>query len=150
MLVNIFFDEGNITDDILHACGRNREHSRIPILVWKHPINHAVLLRSGPTLNIVKTEGVQPRDNDLSGNQLVEAVLINVLKSRQGIVELNNTQSTIEVRSYACFAIWLIISQIADMGGPPPTAHYHYQCIQSIWFTDAPLPKQTQERYPNK
>lgn len=90
------------------------------------------------------------RDIDLAGNQLIEGVLINILKSRQGHPELVTVQSSIEVNIVCLlsFAFFFNASlKIADMGTPPSAAYYHYQSIQSIWFSDTPSPERVQERY---
>lgn len=42
------------------------------------------------------------RDVDLAGNQLIEGVLINILKSRQGNPDLASIQSSIEVGYFIC------------------------------------------------
>lgn len=36
----------NVTDDILIKVALFRSKGRIPVVVWKHPINSSVLLRS--------------------------------------------------------------------------------------------------------
>eukprot|EP00026_Physarum_polycephalum_P000455 Phypoly_transcript_00456.p1 GENE.Phypoly_transcript_00456~~Phypoly_transcript_00456.p1 ORF type:complete len:1192 (+),score=155.82 Phypoly_transcript_00456:238-3813(+) len=108
----------DIADITLVNCARNRDHSRMPIAVWRHPTNFAILLRSGPTTN------ESAREEDTAGITLVEAVLANVRRERQAVTELTHMSCCIEV---------------ADLSNNSNAASMSvYKCIQSTWFADLP------------
>lgn len=84
---------------------------------------------------------------DLPGSQLLEALKINVMKARQGNEELSKLPCTIEVKNKLNKRMsYLLLSQIADMGASRQSTVLN-KCIETIYFSDIPLPVTMQERY---